>query len=118
MDVQAIIGAYEAHDFRLESALLEFINSEGNDLHSDSDTEHEECHIFDEFLRVGGMDSIINMCNFTLAEFNILYGICEDSMILNFESGRGRRSKISSKDILFLTLVVLKHYQKWEKTCN
>lgn len=50
------------------------------------------------------------MCNFTLDEFNALYGKVEVELMTELLTCRRRKTSTAPKDALFVALVVLKHY--------
>jgi hypothetical protein len=53
--------------------------------------------------------------NFTILEFDTLWGFVESDLAMAWTTGRGRQSFVSPRDAVFMTLTVLKHYDTWQK---
>ncbi|ETW04933.1 hypothetical protein H310_04032 [Aphanomyces invadans] len=71
--------------------------------------------ILDSFFAQGGNASLTTMMNLTLAEFESIWAIVESTVVPSWTLGRGRKSPTSTKDAFYMTLVVLKHYNPWDK---
>lgn len=79
-------------------------------------SQHVEAEVIDSpspvlgrFHSIDGDRTIKTMINFTLQEFNTLWSLIENAMV-SWNLGRGRKPKTNPKDSLFITLVVLTHY--------
>ncbi|KAF0690236.1 Aste57867_18361 [Aphanomyces stellatus] len=92
-----------------ESTVMAQANSDEIDTPSIYDTP-----IMDSFSSLGP-ELLISMTNFTSTEFNILWAICEENVNERWYEGRGRRNACSAKDAMFMLLVVLKHFDTWDK---
>ena len=76
----------------------------------ESDVEAgSECPIFDTFHGSGSSESILKTCNLTPSEFPLLYSELQVPISENWNVGRGKRSDFKPMDVLFMTLVVMKH---------
>ncbi|ETN01592.1 hypothetical protein PPTG_17050 [Phytophthora nicotianae INRA-310] len=54
------------------------------------------------------------MCNFAPIEFERLWELSKDHVLSKWGVGRGKKYKISPKDMLFMMLAALKHCGNWE----
>ena len=54
------------------------------------------------------------MTNFLSQTFELLWNNLSDLITQTYNVGRGRRSKVSGKDALFVTLTMLKHGGQWD----
>ncbi|GMF45885.1 unnamed protein product [Phytophthora fragariaefolia] len=70
--------------------------------------------IFDGFVADGGADAIVRLTNFTPREINTLWASVRGHVARYWNVGRGRRSKFTGKDVMFMMLVVLKNGGTWE----
>ncbi|KAG6609033.1 succinyl-CoA:3-ketoacid coenzyme A transferase [Phytophthora cinnamomi] len=70
--------------------------------------------VYDSYLN-SDVESIHTMTNFVPLEFERLrgWGLVCDHLTMNWNTGRGRKSAYSAKDVLFMTLTVLKNCGKW-----
>ena len=84
------------------------------DLLSSDDENDSPCPYFDQFYNQGGSESIAEMCNFDATEFEFLWQLSQSFITQNYNSGRGKRCAVSGKDLLFMTLTVLKHGGHWD----
>ncbi|KAF0723660.1 hypothetical protein Ae201684P_006926 [Aphanomyces euteiches] len=71
--------------------------------------------IFDDFFNSGGDNSITTLINFTSHEFNNLWRVVMPQLAAAWTLGRGRKPSMLPKDALFATLLVLKHFDSWDK---
>ncbi|ETW02957.1 hypothetical protein H310_05399 [Aphanomyces invadans] len=55
------------------------------------------------------------LTNFAPMEFKIVWSVIETELQARWNDGRDRNSKTTPKDALFITLVIMKCYQTWEK---
>ena len=90
--------------------------------HDDDDTESSVSPILDRFiLEMGSGDPALadralrTMTNMTVVEFNTLWQIVEEALVVKWNVGRGRRSTVTPKDAFMMALCVLKHYDTWDK---
>ena len=74
--------------------------------------EEEDSPIYDSF-RLNDHASIKDMTSFTPLEFDILYEKIHERIITSWNVGRGKKTNHTAKDVLFMTLFVLKSYTKW-----
>ena len=68
----------------------------------------------DTFYNSGGRRAIVKMTNFNSKEFRSIYCKIEGIMSENCNVGKGRRTQYKPKDVLFMTLVTLKHGGQWD----
>lgn len=95
------------------------IVSRANDIHESSDEEEgSNSPIFDSFYKDGGSNAIKGMCNFTAGEFDQIWMLIFDHVSTTWNVGRGKKSNLTGKDMLFMSLCVLKHGQQWELTAR
>ncbi|KAH9127829.1 hypothetical protein LEN26_009191 [Aphanomyces euteiches] len=71
--------------------------------------------IFDDFCNSGGDNSITTLVNFTSHEVNNLWRVVMPQLAAAWTLGRGRKPSMLPKDALFATLLVLKHFDSWDK---
>ncbi|KAH9191219.1 hypothetical protein AeNC1_006805 [Aphanomyces euteiches] len=71
--------------------------------------------IFDDCYNSGGANSITTLINFTSHEFNNLWRVLMPQLAAAWTLGRGRKPSMLPKDVLFATLLVLKHFDSWDK---
>ncbi len=74
-----------------------------------------ESPVFDSFYNSGGSEAILKVCSFTPTEFRQLSDIFSASIATNWNTGRGKKSKLNPMDVLFMTLVVMKHRTSWHQ---
>ncbi|KAG3113409.1 hypothetical protein PI124_g7942 [Phytophthora idaei] len=74
-----------------------------------------ESPVMDSFVLQGGNRVLKALTNFTQTEFGVLWAEVEGALHAVWSMGRGRRSQTSAKDAMFMTLVILKHYDTWDK---
>lgn len=71
--------------------------------------------VADKILEDSGVSGFRTLTNFTPSEFQVIWGIVEPTLTAAWLVGRGRKSKTSPFDALFITLSVLAHYSTWKK---
>ncbi|GMF23168.1 unnamed protein product [Phytophthora fragariaefolia] len=59
-------------------------------------------------------ESVRTMTNFGPAEFERLWTLVCDHVVMNWNTGRGKKCSYSAKDVLFMLLTVLKNGGKWD----
>lgn len=65
----------------------------------DSDEENDsDCPIFGRFYEAGGIDAIHKMTNFDPQDFDYIWGLFSNFVLMNYNVGRGRKSDESTKD--------------------
>ena len=74
-----------------------------------------ESPILDAYHIQGGNRVLKTLINFTLVEFNALWAFVESDVHAAWNMGRGRRPQTTAKDAMFMSLVILKHYDTWDK---
>jgi hypothetical protein len=87
--------------------------------YTDNEVPDTPTPIIDAYFRdnVNGQGNgrMISMCNFSMLEFDFLWGAVESDMMTAWDQGRGRKPVLGAKDAFFVTLAILKHYDTWEK---
>ena len=58
------------------------------------------------------------MINFDAQEFDTLWQENREHIMEHFNIGRGRKSPHTAKDVLFMTLTVMKHAGNWDMMAN
>ncbi|RHY23026.1 hypothetical protein DYB36_012298 [Aphanomyces astaci] len=71
--------------------------------------------VIDKVLEDSGADGFRTLTSFTPAECETIWGFVETPLCVRWTDGLGRKPMTTPKDVLFMTLVILKHYQTWEK---
>ena len=85
----------------------------------DTDDENDsECPVFDTFYEQGGSSSIISVINFDVQEFDTLWQENREHITEHFNIERGRKSPHTAKDVLFMTLTVMKYAGNWDMMAN
>ncbi|ETL84321.1 hypothetical protein L917_15824, partial [Phytophthora nicotianae] len=84
----------------------------------EGDNLASQSSIYDRFVADGGADAILRLTNFTLREINTPWGSVRPHITRYWNVGRGRHSQFKGKDVLFMTLVVLKNGGTWEMFSN
>ena len=79
-----------------------------------SDDEVSACPLLDCYVSKGGPDTLKTMTNFTESEFDYIWTRMNTHVQSTWNVGRGRKSKHQPKDVLFMTLTVLKHPSTWQ----
>ena len=88
-------------------------NGDQRDESSDDEAD-SVCPYFDAFYAEGGVQGIKDMINFTPVEFEEIWLHIARFVTTNYNCGRGKRSKVKGKDMVFMLLVVLKHGGRWD----
>lgn len=83
--------------------------------HFDSDSEEDSpSPIFDYYYEADGNRGICKMINFNSVEFHEIFESLRPVIIQNWNVGRGRKYKETSKDALFMLLTLCKHGGSWD----
>lgn len=86
-----------------------------NALRAESDEEKgSESPYLDAFIERGGSAAVLEMTNFSAAEFQTLWSSVSEHILTTYNVGRGRKSPIGGKDTLFMVLTVLKNGGHWD----
>ena len=80
---------------------------------TDEDVDSES-PTFDRFYEQGGSAAIIEMTNFDPTQFLGIWCGFEKIIMVRYNTGRGRKSVHTGKDVLFMTLCVMKHEGQWD----
>lgn len=81
----------------------------------DSDEENgSDSPYLDAFIERGGSAAVMEMTNQSANEFQTLWSSISGTVLSNYNVGRGRKSSITGKDSLFMTLTVLKAGGQWD----
>lgn len=86
-----------------------------DDEHPESEEEIDsESPVLDQFFAEGGAEAILQMTNFSLPEFNGIWDLIRTHVATHWNVGRGKKSSFKAKDVLLMTLTVLKHGGSWD----
>lgn len=87
------------------------------ELARNAEDDEAECDapLLSEFLSVGGDETLRAMTNFSSSEFDSLWALVENEVMIIWTLGRGRKPAVAPKDSFFVTLAVLKHFDTWFK---
>jgi hypothetical protein len=116
--ITAILDEYEEKKENLFKNLLQYKDAarkrkaDPNDPLENDDLPRA---VFQKFFNLNGNPAIMTMTNFTKLELDVLFAVCESELNLYYGRGRGKKPTTSPYDSFFITLSVLKHYQRWEK---
>ncbi|ETV74307.1 hypothetical protein H257_10914 [Aphanomyces astaci] len=93
---------------------------ESNDVYGDVVAEENDATtynnpVIDRVIEDSGVDGFRTLTNFTPDEFDTIWSVVEMALQARWHDGRGRRPLSTPKDALFMTLVILKYYQTWQK---
>lgn len=80
-----------------------------SDEESDSDSPY-----MDQIMRSAGSEGILKMCNFSITEFQSIWNNLNEYLSTTYNVGRGKKCPTTAKDMLFMTLTVLKTGGKWD----
>ncbi|RHY26518.1 hypothetical protein DYB32_007536 [Aphanomyces invadans] len=70
--------------------------------------------VLERFIETRGLDVVHTLTNFTLSELNTLWANIKTFVSKNWNVGGGRKCPVTGKDMLFMTLVTLKHAGTWD----
>ena len=87
---------------------LEEYASDSDAVDTDDEVESES-PIYDQFYENGGAAAVIQMTNFSPTEFHSTWCSLEKAIEERYNAGRGRKCSHNPRDVLFMTLSVLKH---------
>ena len=57
---------------------------------------------------------MVEMTNFSLDEFRVIWSVLNDKVQMEWNSGRGRKRQYKPQDVLFMLLCPLKHARNWD----
>ncbi|RHY15104.1 hypothetical protein DYB32_010790 [Aphanomyces invadans] len=80
------------------------------------ETDHDPestCPVYDTFLDTQGAEGIHILTNFSPTEFNSLWAELRGCIAKHWNVGSGRKSDVSSRDLLLMLLTALKHCGSW-----
>ncbi len=84
-------------------------------IHDESDIESDsKSPLFDRFYANGGSKTLLQMTNFNCREIDHLWHRCCTVLNEKFTLGRGKKTDVSPKDILFIVLCVVKTPTNWD----
>lgn len=84
-------------------------------IHDESDVENDsQSPIFDRFYTNGGSQMLIEISNFTFNEIERLWHRCRTILTQTLTLGRGKKTDVAPKDLLFIVLCVLKAATNWD----
>ncbi len=98
-----------------EHKLMRYSMTRKVESHDEADAESP---IVDSFYNSGRSEAVVKMINFPPTEFRKLYDILHGIIVANWNSGRGRKVTFKPIDVLFMTLVVMKHKTSWDHHAN
>ncbi|ETV76031.1 hypothetical protein H257_09974 [Aphanomyces astaci] len=87
----------------------------GDVVAEENDTTTYNNPVIDRVIEDSGVDGFRTVTNFTPDEFDTIWSVVEMALQARWHDGRGRRPLSTPKDALFMTLVILKYYQTWQK---
>ncbi|RHY25391.1 hypothetical protein DYB32_008351 [Aphanomyces invadans] len=70
--------------------------------------------VVDRFIAAKGVDVVHTLTNFSASELNTLWTNIKPYISRNWNVGSGRKCPVTGKDMLFMTLVTLKHAGTWD----
>ncbi|RHY32635.1 hypothetical protein DYB32_004321 [Aphanomyces invadans] len=70
--------------------------------------------VYDAFMETQGAECIMTLTNFSPAEFNVLWADMRQYVLKHWNVGSGRKSEVSGRDLLFMSLAALKHCGTWD----
>lgn len=108
ISTQKILEKYETDKVEQKNKFDDAIKSH---IPQDEKDDEEESKIYSKFAN-RGTEAIKTMTGFLISEFLELYSVVQNNLKAR---GRGRKPEISTLDSFFLTLVMLKHHEKWDK---
>ncbi|ETW06322.1 hypothetical protein H310_02606 [Aphanomyces invadans] len=115
MNITAMLESFNLQTVSDQLFLDESLEDFGQLVQEESEAPAYTNPIIDKVLEEGGPEAFRTFCNFTPPEFDTLWGMVECALNARFNDGRGRKSTTTPRDALFVTFVVLKYYQTWEK---
>ncbi len=84
-------------------------------IHEESDIESDsKSPLFDRFYANGGSKTLLQMTNFNCREIDHLWHRFHTVLNEKFTLGRGKKTDVSPKDILFIVLCVVKTPTNWD----
>ncbi|ETV90200.1 hypothetical protein H310_14966, partial [Aphanomyces invadans] len=70
--------------------------------------------VIDQYIAVKGVEVVHALTNFTVSELNTLWSNIKAYVSKNWNVGGGRKCPVTGNDMLFMTLVTLKHAGTWD----
>ncbi|ETV97385.1 hypothetical protein H310_09719 [Aphanomyces invadans] len=70
--------------------------------------------VIDRYIAVKGVEVVHTLTNFSVSELNTLWSNIKPYVSKNWNVGGGRKCPVTGKDMLFMTLVTLKHAGTWD----
>ena len=105
--VHQLIWRYQEVEREKEENIQQIVEEHS----SQSEPEEEESKYYSKFVEEGS-EAIRTMTGFLISEFMELYSLVEKSLKVQ---GRGKKPQIGPLYSFFFTLVMLKHYESWDK---
>ena len=102
-----IVGNYKTLDDEKEEKIKQIVEEHS----SQSELDEEESKHYSKFADEG-TEAVKTMTGFFISEFLELYSLVEKNLKVQ---GRGKKPEIGPLDSFFFTLVMLKHYESWDK---
>ena len=96
----------------------EIANHADDDVVSSDEESDSNSPIYDSFYDQGGPEAIKSMTNFGPPQFTDIWLAVSTFVSANWNTGRGRKTKVEAKDVLFMMMTVLKHGQQWDFTAR
>ncbi|ETW03784.1 hypothetical protein H310_05150 [Aphanomyces invadans] len=95
--------------------LEESLGDYGDAVDEENDTVTYSNPVIDNVIEESGAEGFRTLTNFNPMEFEIVWSVVETELQARWNDSRGRKSKTTPKNALFITLVIMKYYQTWEK---
>ncbi|KAF0712498.1 Aste57867_4809 [Aphanomyces stellatus] len=70
--------------------------------------------VLDSFVETRGLEVVHALTNFSFSELNTLWASIKPFVTTHWNVGSGRKSPVTGRDMLFMTLVTLKHAGTWD----
>ncbi|ETV82686.1 hypothetical protein H257_05252 [Aphanomyces astaci] len=70
--------------------------------------------VMDRYIAAKGVEVVHSLTNFSASELNTLWTNIKPFVTKNWNVGSGRKCPVTGKDMLFMTLVTLKHGGTWD----
>ena len=88
------------------------------DLSESGEILESDCPVLQKFFEENGTRAIMDMTNFTFNEFTKIWNHISEHVQQHYNTGRGIKSPIKAKDLVFITFEVLRHGAKWDTMAN
>ncbi|ETV91149.1 hypothetical protein H310_14160 [Aphanomyces invadans] len=115
MNIAAMLERFQVLNVSDQLFFDESLNDYGTLAEEANDFPAYDNPVIDKVLEDGGDQAFRTFTNFTPAEFDVIWTVVEPALHARWQEGRGRKSPTTARDAFFITLVILKYFQTWEK---